>query len=515
MAATEGDLNVELGARLNKLERGLKKAERSFNQYSKDIQSTSKKTAGSMESAFTSSLTRIGGAMAAAFTVNAIAGFAKEAVELAAKAEGIEAAFKKLNQPGLLSNLRAATRGTVTDLELMRQAVRAQNFQVPLEKLATFFEFATKRSAQTGESVDYLVNSIIDGIGRKSTLVLDNLGISASRLQEEVKKVGDFGQAAGNIIAEELGKAGDVAETTAQKIARQRAEIENLKLEIGRELIPVYVKLLESTKNLIDGNNVLGASWKLLMKRINPVTEATKKHNEYSELADRVTRAWAKGQELLAQKTNQTTKALKSEKDMMLEILRAENLASATRLSAGPVQGPDYDKMDPTIMTEGGLLNDFLDEDLFGIENLDEASKSFFEGLQSDLQKSSVLSATLGQAFNQAFSEGIENGLDFGDAIKKMFQSLVKQMIAALLTAIALKGVLAALGLPTLPVGQMFLAQMGIGGLVNAASAGVAGGGGGLNLQVSGKISGSDILLSTERSIGRRTRQTGNNGLIG
>ena len=79
---------------------------------------------------------------------------------------------------------------------MIKQAVRASNFKVPLNQLATFFEFATKRAAQTGESVDYLVNSIIDGIGRKSTLVMDNLGISATELQAEIKKVGDFGQAA-------------------------------------------------------------------------------------------------------------------------------------------------------------------------------------------------------------------------------------------------------------------------------------------------------------------------------
>lgn len=170
------------------------------------------------------------------FGTQEILRFGKEAALAAGQAEGVEAAFNKLNKPGLLNNLTKATRGTVDQLKLMQQAVRAQNFQVPLNKLATFFEFATKRAAQTGESVDYLVQSIIDGIGRKSTLVLDNLGISASELQEEIAKVGDFGAAAGNIIERELGKAGDVATTSAQRYQQWGATIKNLQVRFG-ELI--------------------------------------------------------------------------------------------------------------------------------------------------------------------------------------------------------------------------------------------------------------------------------------
>ena len=180
---------------------------------------------------------KVGAAIGLAFGTQQIIQFGKEAVTLAAKAEGIERAFAKLNNPRLLDDLRRATRGTVTDLQLMQQAVRAQNFKVPLEQLAGFFKFATNRAIETGESVDYLVNSIIDGIGRKSTLVLDNLGISATELQEEMKKTGDFGEAAGNIIARELEKAGDVADTTATKIAQLNTASENTKTAVGKGLI--------------------------------------------------------------------------------------------------------------------------------------------------------------------------------------------------------------------------------------------------------------------------------------
>jgi len=192
---------------------------------------------GKESSVLSSAFKKLGGVIAAAFAVDRIISFGKEAVRVAAQAEGIERAFNKLNRPNLLANLRRATRGTVTDLELMRKAVRANNFQIPLDKLATFFEFATKRSIETGESVDYLVNSIVDGIGRKSTLVLDNLGISASQLQEEIKRTGDFGQAAANIIEQSLEETGIVADTTSVKLARLTTTWKNFTKEVGDSLI--------------------------------------------------------------------------------------------------------------------------------------------------------------------------------------------------------------------------------------------------------------------------------------
>lgn len=196
---------------------------------------------------------QLGIAATAAFGTAKLVQFGFEAVKLAGKVEGIEAAFKKLNQPTLLDELRRATRNTIADWELMQVTLRASNFKVPLDQLATLLEFAQKRATQTGESVDYLVNSIVDGIGRKSTLVLDNLGISATELQQEIKKVGDFGQATANIVERELGKMGNVAETTADRMAQLNAQIENQKVAIGKDLLPYWNSTLRVLGWATDG----------------------------------------------------------------------------------------------------------------------------------------------------------------------------------------------------------------------------------------------------------------------
>jgi hypothetical protein len=141
----------------------------------------------------------------------------------------------------------------------MQKAVQAKNFKIPLDQLATYFEFATKRAIQTGESVDYLVDSIITGIGRKSVLVMDNLGISAIELQKEVEKVGDFGIAAGNIIRRELTSMGDVASTTATNIARISTAWTDFKTNFGTwitssPLFEKFANAMEARANSGAGN---------------------------------------------------------------------------------------------------------------------------------------------------------------------------------------------------------------------------------------------------------------------
>jgi len=194
---------------------------------------------------------KAGVVIGAALSLKKIFDFTAASVQLAAQTEGVRAAFNRLNGVSL-NKLREATRNTVGDLTLMQAAVRAENFKVPLDKLATFFEFATKRAAQTGESVDYLVNSIVDGIGRKSSMVLDNLGISATELQQEIKKVGDFGVAAGNIIERSLGAMGDVALTGAQQFDQLNVKVEQLQMEIGQKLLPFTKTWLETLANGVD-----------------------------------------------------------------------------------------------------------------------------------------------------------------------------------------------------------------------------------------------------------------------
>lgn len=189
---------------------------------------------------FASYIKKLSGAIGAAFSVKKIIDFTHQTAELANKASGVKKAFDKLNSPGLLSDLRKATMGTVDDLQLMQRAVQANNFKIPLDQLATYLEFATKRANETGESVDYLVNSIIMGLGRQSLLILDNLGFSATEIRNKMKEGGSMADAVGAIIKEQMGEGAAEINKATLATEQLKAAWTNFMLAIGEGTAPVW-----------------------------------------------------------------------------------------------------------------------------------------------------------------------------------------------------------------------------------------------------------------------------------
>ena len=156
-----------------------------------------------------------------------------ESAELAKQAEGVQIAFARLGRGDILDGLREATHGTVSDFELMKAAVKFNDFKLPLEELGSMLAFSQKKAKDTGQSVDYMVDSIVTGLGRKSLMILDNLGLSAAEIRDKMKETGDMTKAVGEIIREQMAKAGEYVDTTADKMNRAQAELNNAMLELG------------------------------------------------------------------------------------------------------------------------------------------------------------------------------------------------------------------------------------------------------------------------------------------
>lgn len=160
-------------------------------------------------------------------------------LEMAEQADGVTKAFNDLNQEGLLDNLRKATKGTVNDVQLMTAAVQANDFRIPLEDLGKYLEFAQLKAQQTGQSVDYMTDSIVTGLGRKSPLILDNLGISAAEISEKTKQTGDFMKAVAEIVDTQLAEAGETYISAADRAARKTVELQNAQKALGDEILPL------------------------------------------------------------------------------------------------------------------------------------------------------------------------------------------------------------------------------------------------------------------------------------
>lgn len=200
--------------------------------------------------------------------VNEMGQLVKQSIEVAKSAEGIRIAYDRLNKPGLMQQMKDETHGVVSELELMKAAVKFNDFKLPVEQLGTMLAFAQQKAKDTGQSVDYMVDSIVTGLGRKSLMILDNLGISASEVKEKMKETGDMTTAVGAIIREQMAKAGDYVETAADRAAKANADLENAMLRLGDTFRP----LSDSASNL--WNNIKIGALDLLNNAIRPLIDS-------------------------------------------------------------------------------------------------------------------------------------------------------------------------------------------------------------------------------------------------
>jgi hypothetical protein len=195
-----------------------------------------------------------------------------EAARLSGNIEGVTRAFQRQipNAEGVLNDLRKATRGTVTDLELMQRSLKFQNFGGNVQALPALLEFAAVRAQQTGQSIDYMVNSIVDGIGRKSIRVLDNLGLSATAIKAEMNgismeaaTVAQVSEAMGRIASRELERMGGFAETSATLVDQLTVSWHGLREELskfftegsGGGIIGFMKEYVDSFKTLVEAYN--------------------------------------------------------------------------------------------------------------------------------------------------------------------------------------------------------------------------------------------------------------------
>ena len=182
----------------------------------------------------------LGQAVGAAFIGTQIQAFIVDAVRLGDQLTKVSQGFARFGGEANLEQLRQSTRGLVSDLELMKTATKAGTFGIGIGEMGQLLNFATRRAQETGQEVDYLVDSIVTGIGRKSPLILDNLGISATALREklngvsiEAASIGEVSRAVGQIASEQLRLMGESADTAADKLQRVNTIWANLKAKPG------------------------------------------------------------------------------------------------------------------------------------------------------------------------------------------------------------------------------------------------------------------------------------------
>jgi hypothetical protein len=468
----------------------------------------------------------LGQAIGAAFIVGQVQAFAAETIKLGSELQTVGRGFARFGNEMQLETLRKATRGLVSDLELMKVTVQAGNFGIPIEQMGKLLEFATKRAAETGQSVDYLVQSIVKGIGRKSPLILDNLGISAVRLKEkfggvaiEAQSIADVAQAVGDIAAEEMGKMGASVDTAADKMLRLTTTWENFKAKFGEAIAPAASGLLEGITNMLKAGETMGPA-------LNRLGVATGTAKPSDLVKPKATAAPAIAPVVEMQRAITTLETLRQKlKDLEAEynttevgtrrFMELRKAIEEANYQLGRASGEIWPGSTEKLieLNDKGLkpvangivyVNQVLKT--AGIPAFDEfgrmikGAKEQLELMDEQLQLASAVGAEFGAILSSAFTAAMNNGTSFFEELQNAIKNYVRQLATAVATTLALSAIVSAFTGAPLGVAFRGVAQgTGLGGIF--------GEGGILNMNA--RVSGSDLLLGTQRGASNYGRSGG------
>ena len=267
-----------------------------------------------------------------------------ESSRLSMEAEGIQIAFERLGRGDLLEGLRKATHNTVSDLELMKAAVKFNDFKLSLDELGTMLAFAQQKAKDTGQSVDYMVDSIVTGLGRQSLMILDNLGLSASDVKEKMKETGDMTKAVGAIIRQQMSEAGEYVETASDKATQAQVELQNAMLELGNSMRETFgytgwadmaagikTELVGAIQFTIDTINEAKNAWRELKALFTGGGNAKGDVEEFSQRMG----ARSVYEETRDEKGN-LVKATRNGKDVTKEVLESEGVTITAKRPTAP-----------------------------------------------------------------------------------------------------------------------------------------------------------------------------------
>lgn len=468
---------VILGMDVNEFRRGITQVDSSIKGISRQFQN-------------------LGGLIGATFVVGKIADFTKEAIKLGSEMEGVAQGFQRFGSEAELQGLRKATRGLVTDLELMKQTVMAGNFGIPVQELGQLLEFASRRAKETGQSVDYLVNSIVTGIGRKSTLILDNLGISAVRLKQEfngaaleAQNIGDVTAAVSRIAAEEMAKMGEPIDTATDKLLRLSTAWDNFLAKVGGPIAGEAANMLEKfmdtfvptgeagglARGIRGFDQMLGTGANLPSYADFAAVQAQGIFGAFPVAATPIQTPEELAE--IAKKRAEREAAVRREYELQWEVMQNQ-LSLYAQMQT---------QMEETFKSD--LVAGYTSAQLEEIDMLEGEMVPILEKVKEKFDSINFIGEQFGQIMNQSFTAALESGQSFFEVLGKALKAYVQQMIAAVAATTALAVVSSAF------TGGSFLSAFGKLG----SSTGLASFFGGQET-FEARVKGLDLILANGRA---------------
>lgn len=202
--------------------------------------------------------------------VAVISEYVGKAVEL----EGVAYAFRNLaasqnkDADSMLAKMRELSHGMISDLELMKQANQAMLLGLPVDRFGDMLTIARSAAKSTGQSMEFMLQSIVTGLGRGSKLMLDNLGIlvnvdkayekyaislgkTAKELTETEKKQAFINEAL-NIGTKNAQAAGVTSNDLGSQWAKLKAKSENLATSLAGKFLPILESIVYAGNKWIE-----------------------------------------------------------------------------------------------------------------------------------------------------------------------------------------------------------------------------------------------------------------------
>ncbi|WP_027368958.1 hypothetical protein [Desulfocurvibacter africanus] len=213
---------------------------------------------------------------------NAWAGFgnvASQAWDLAergAKRADIEGTFKRLAQAqgraaeDMLKQLQAATKGSLSQMQGMALSTQSMMAGMDFDQTVTAIQYIQRYSKAANKDFNQLVSTIMTGLARGSTLMLDDAGILIDQTSFLAQKSREYGRELTEIekksllvseavaqMSRKMGALGDDTMTAYDRFQQLRATWENFKDFLGN----LSLRLLALGQQSVDG-------WNLILKSL-------------------------------------------------------------------------------------------------------------------------------------------------------------------------------------------------------------------------------------------------------
>jgi hypothetical protein len=461
----------------------------------------------------------LGAAVGAAFIGSQIQAFIVDAVRLGDQLTKVSQGFARFGGEANLEQLRQSTRGLVSDLELMKTATKAGTFGIGIGEMGQLLNFATRRAQETGQEVDYLVDSIVTGIGRKSPLILDNLGISATALREklngvsiEAASIGEVSRAVGQIASEQLRLMGESADTAADKLQRVNTIWANFKAETGQWVSRTGLAIAEIFGQLLTGQSLIGAltpSTSVGASEPNrPAGPAALNFGNFSEntLANMRAQLAAFNAELENVGIGSARfKELRGQIDAVSARIKALTEPAAKVFSPSTLEKITLAKKEMhsfgTVSLRAGEV--LRSSTIPSMQDTGQAANAIVTSLErynAEMALLNQVGAEFGYIFVSSFNAALQNGTSFFEEMKNALKAYITQMLVALGVTAALAAIMSAL-VPNMSFAKAFK------GIAGGTGLGSIFGEGGV-IELVGTLKGFDIDLTQKR---RATFLTGSN----